>query len=366
MRRGTIFVLLFGLAAALVIGISQFLRALPPLTITAAVHPLAEGWLRAAVGSFNDANVLINGSERIVVQLQTIDDVSVWRGSAPFSAQSHPTLWIPALDASIGYAVELRLPFERIAPSIAQTPLVWGAFERYAAAARGAAPQLDWPQVQAAASAQNWASIVGGDPAWGFVDLVFSPPTSALGLAALLSGAAAFQDRGDVSPNTLSGEDFRAWLRPVLASIPNFNTVGGDPAAVLARGPAAGEIALAAESQWLLNLSGIVSRQPFVLSYPAHPLIFTFPAALWSDSQTTDSEREAARRFAEWLLLPSQQAAAAQYGLRPALGPVAADAPLFAAAAAYGFQAQPAITSAVEPPTRDAILRLLSWIDTIR
>ena len=48
MRRGTIFLILFIVIVAGIIGLSTFLQNQPPVEITVAVNPLAEEWVREA------------------------------------------------------------------------------------------------------------------------------------------------------------------------------------------------------------------------------------------------------------------------------------------------------------------------------
>jgi hypothetical protein len=365
MRRGSIFVILFALVALLIIGASQFLRTQPAAVITVAVSPLAEAWVRAAAASFNAASPLANGTQRVEISVQSMDDPVVWQdGTRPWSSTTHPDAWIPALAESVQYAADVRLPFEVVAPSVAQTPLVWGIFSSRAEVALTDASGLDWARVQEIAAAERW-DAVGGQEAWQFVKIIFgAPERSAGGLGAVLSGAAAFAGDPALTVDAVNAQPFRTWMQPVLASVPNFNTLGNDPAAVLTRGASAGEIALLPESQWLTNLNGIVAREPILFSYPQYTLMYQFPLALWNDAQTTDVQRQGARLFADYLLAAAQQTGAQAYGLRPASLLLSADAALFNAGAQYGIVATPDLTNTIQMPPRDAIVRLLGWANS--
>lgn len=367
MRRGSIFVILFALVALVIIGASQFLRTQPAAQITIAVSPLAEAWVRAAAASFNASAPLANGTQRIEVSIQSIDDPVVWQdGTRPWSSTAHPDAWIPALAQSVQYAVDARLPIELVTPSVAQTPLVWGIFQSRAEVALTDAATLDWARVQEIAAAERWDAI-GGQETWQFVKLIFgAPERSAGGLGAVLSGAAAFADTPAPTADDVSAAAFRTWMQPVLDSVPNFNTLGTDPAAVLTRGASAGEIALLPESQWLNNLNGIVAREPILLSYPQYMLVYQFPVAIWNDTQTTDVQRQGLRLFADWLLATAQQTGAQGYGLRPASQPLGVDAALFTAAAPYGIVNNLDVTQTIQPPPREAIVRMLGWASSAR
>ena len=363
MRRGSVFVILFVLVAAIIIGASQFLRSQPPLEVTIAVSPLAEDWVRASADAFNATNPLLGSGQRIAIRVQPVDDPAVWGDNArTFSAQEHPAAWIPALTASVDYAVELRLPVATITPATARTLLVWGIFESRAAVAQPDDAPLDWPRVQELAEMESWASVPGGQANWGFVKLIFSrPATTAGGLGVLFSGAGAFYDTADLATATLSDNAFRAWMQPVIDSVPNFNTLGADPAAALTRGPSTGEIALLPESQWLVQLNGIVQRESVRFSYPKYAVVYDFPVALWDAPEMTDIERDAVYRFADWLLQPAQQEGAIAFGLRPVSWDADAQAPLMAAAIPYGITPDLDLAATITAPTRNEVLRMLNW-----
>src|SRR5262245_56381781 len=128
MKRGPIIVIVFILAAAIVIGASQFLRSQPAMEVTLVVSPLAESWARGAVDSFNATSPLVNGTKRIHFNVQTLDDTNVWQGQSGWTATNHPDAWIPAASVSVDYAANVPLPVRTVTPSLARTPLVWGGF----------------------------------------------------------------------------------------------------------------------------------------------------------------------------------------------------------------------------------------------
>lgn len=359
MRRGTIVVIAFVVLAAVVIGVSQFLRAQPPLEITVAVSPLAEAWVRSAAESFNAAEHIVGTNRRVQVRVTAVDDVSVWSDEGLRQWQdAPPTAWIPATSASISYAS--RLPLEVIVPSVAQTMLVWGGFsDRVDVLTDGGMNLLDWDEVAQAAQAQRWANIPGAQASWGNVNLAFSRPNGSMaGLAALFSGAAAFADNPVVSGTTVVSSGFQNWIQPILQSVPNYNTLGNSVAQTMAtRGATVGGIALLPESEWLNNLRGslVAGANPIKLSYPAYTFVFDFPMARWQGM--TADESAAVDAFAAWLL----QQAPENYGLRRADGTVPETARLFAEAENYGAQRTPDLTQAITSPLRPEVQRLLVW-----
>jgi hypothetical protein len=249
-----------------------------------------------------------------------------------------------------------------LAESLARTPLVWGGYaSRVNVATNDGAQSFDWETVQRVAEEASW-SAVGGETSWQFVKLAFGRADQSMsGLAALFSGAAAFSDSAAISGVT-GANDFRNWMEPIIASVPNFQTLGADPAAAMARGPSTVEIALLPESLWLLNLNGLTDEEPIVFSYPVYQFLLDFPLAVWNDNTTaTDNERAAVTALSGWLLRSSEQNSLAQYGLRPAQSDPASTAILFAQAVDFGIQLQPDLTQIIQAPPRTEAQSLVQW-----
>ena len=235
---------------AIVIGISQFLQNQPPVEFTVAVNPLAEDWLREAVNAFNDTTPVVNATQRVQFQVEVVDDLSIWQDSQSVTADDHPAAWIATTSSSVEYANR----YEMVSPSLARTPLVWGGYSsRVNVATNDGATAFDWDAVQRVAEAESWASV-GGESSWRFVNLAFMQPDMTMsGLGALFSAAGEFTDSGDLSGGATRDSAYRDWLGPVIASVPNFQTLGTDPAAAMARGPSTAAMALLPESLWLAN-----------------------------------------------------------------------------------------------------------------
>jgi hypothetical protein len=371
-RRGSIFVVVFILVAAGVIGVSQFLQSQPPLEFTVAVSPLAEGWARPAVETFNNSDTLINGTQRIEFKVTVVEDIAVWQDDnrAEWTASGdHPNAWLPASRLSLDYATERRMPFEVAQPSVAQSVMMWGGF---ASRVNAAGSTLDWDSVVTAAEAGRWGNLDGGESSWGNVNLVFEQPDlSVSGLAFLLSGAAEFNAVAAITEAHITSGDFQDWMLPVVNSVPNFNTLGADPAASMAaRGASVGAIGLLPESMWLNNLDGLLKQEDMVLSYPEYQFRFEFPLARWQETSTStlaDSDVEqAVAALGNHLLSNAQQARVVEFGLRPMSGDVPAGAALFEEAATYGASLEPVAGQIIEAPSRTNSQRLLQWFNSAR
>ncbi len=363
MRRGTVIVFIFVILAAVVVGVSQFLQRQPPTEFALVVSPLAADWARDAVARFNDTAPVVNATQRVQFTVTTLDDLAVWQDAPGWTPENRPAAWLPASSVSVAYSPR----FDALIPSLARTPLVWGAYQSRAdvVTSRGERP-LDWDAVQAAAAAESWAALDGGRAEWRFVKLAFQRPDQTMsGLAALFTAAADFASAASVTGSAVRDSAFRAWLEPVIASVPSFQTLGADPAAAMARGPSTVEIALLPESLWLKNLNGLVSSEAVAFAYPQFQFVLDFPLAGWANAaEVTDTERAAVRALADWLAAPAQQAALPDYGLRPAHTEPGADARLFANAAPYGILLAPDYGQAVQAPARTEAQSLIQWFVT--
>jgi len=360
MRRGTIITVLFAVIAAAILGVSYLLVSRPPLTLTVAVSPLAEDWMRQTVSEFNEAGVLANGRRRVAVDVVTVSDTSVIQGSAPWTSEAHPALWLATSSAAVRYA-DPRYDFQPQVDTVARTPLVWGGFTERVAVL----PSLDWDAVATAAELESWAQI-GGEANWQFLKLAFPAPDASMsGIAVLLSGAAHYHDTPTPTASNLSNSDFRAWLRPIVRSVPNYNSLGSNPAQAMAqRGTSLADIALLPESQWLVSLGGF--RDDVQFRYPAQTILLDFPLVYWPTVEPDPDVPAAVDLFADWLLREQTQRTLPAYGLRPATTEPTSEAQLFAAAEPFGIQYQPDFTQPVQPPGRSAVLSLLTWYNQIR
>lgn len=369
MRRGTIFLIIFIVVSLGIVGASIFIKNQPPITITVAVDPLGEAWLRQAVTDFNNSETqILNGTRRVQVNVQVISELEVWRPTnrdTAWTAQNHPTAWIPSSSISLAYATSQ--PFEVIQPSVAKTLLVFAGYQsRVDVLTNNGAEPLTWEHIIRAAQTESWQAL-GGDPSWRFVNLAFSLPDRKMcGLGTLLSAAASLSDSPNLTSSALRGT-FTTEFAAVVQSVPNFNSIGNDVAAYMARGgPATVDFAIAPESLWLNNLSGLVANEPVRFSYPDYAFVFDFPLAIWQDQHTTSEQRQAAQAFGTWLMGETPQNSALRYGLRPASGVVPPSAELFFEAQQYGIQLDVSLDDHIQPPGQADTQGLLTWFQTAR
>ena len=363
--RGTIFIVLFILVAAAIIGLSRFLGAQPPVEYTLAVDPLAQPWADAAVAKYNAIQPTING-HRIQFRVLAVDDLSVWQGQNVWTTKNHQDAWLAASRASVDYARANGIAFVNVVDSLARTPMVWGGYTSRTdlLTSTGTLP-LDWPQVQGAAAKMiqgNW-DVLGGDKSWGFLKLGFGQANSKIsGLAALFSAAASYNQKADLTQTTLSAQIFRDWLSPIIKSKPSFTTPG-DPALAMARGPSTIEMALFPEVQWLLNIKGMNNQEAVRVNYPAYQFMLDFPLVSWKDDTVEDADRQAAvKQLGDWLANAQQQASLPDFGLRSAATEPTQANDLFRVAIQFGIAFTPDYGQAVQAPSANEVRGLIQFV----
>lgn len=348
MRRGTVFIVLFVLVAAAIIAATTLLRGQEALEITVAVDPLADEWVRAAALRYNDSGATVGIGRRVRVLVTTRSDSSVLQ--QPWSAQDVAVGWIPAWSTLAAAGRGSVVSAQTIVSSLARTPLVWMSYEQRA----DIIPEVSWQGVQAAANSER-------------VELAFSlPPQSVQGLAALVSGAAEYHQTSILSEANLSDPAMRAWLTPVIESVPNFNTLGANIARYVAgvQGSTV-DAAIAPESQWIGALSTLTSRGQPRFGYPSSMVLFDFPFITLRDSTTTDDQLSAAQSFAAFLTSPSQQSSLEEYGLRPAQSDPLPSSVVFGPAQQYGILAELPAVQPVQLPGTSSIQAFLTWFNGV-
>lgn len=357
--RGTIVLVLFVVIVGAIIGLSQFLQNQPPLEITVAVNPMAEDWMQSVAAEFNDSDVFANGTIPIQVNVITASDVAVWESGVNWTIDDHPEMWIPASSASVSYTPS-NVRYSIIVDSTARSPLVWGGFESRVNLLSETGT-LDWDVLAEAVQTNdgNWASL-GGQSGWGFLKLAYARPANDIaGLAVLFSGAGEFTGSTTLDRQALLQDDFNDWMRAIVGAVPNFQTLGGDPAATMAsRGTSVAEIALLPEVLWLNSLDDLGGSDPITFSYPSTQFILDFPLAMWDDNNVSDDTRTAVEAFADYVMGAGQRSVT-DFGLRPADGEPDDNDLRFASGTSFGIILEPDYGQVVTAPDRNTADTLL-------
>ena len=347
MRRGTFVIILFVLVAGAIIAATTLLRSQPALEITIAVDPLAEAWVRDAALSYNESGATVGVGRRVRVLITTRSDTQVLQ--TPWVPNDQAVGWIPAWSSLAAISRGSTVTTQTVALSLARTPLVWMSY----ANREGEIPDVSWSGIQDVADNDN-------------INLAFSlPPQSVQGLASLISAVADFHQTGILSDSMLSDSAMRAWLMPLIGSVPNFNTFGPNVALYVA-GPQGGTVdaAIAPESQWLAALNTLTAKGQPRFAYPAFPVVFDFPFITLRDIATTDDEISAAQSFAAYLSSSAQQQNLERFGLRPAQIDPQATSAVFGTAQQYGIAATLPSAQPVQLPSSSSVLSLLTWFNS--
>jgi hypothetical protein len=368
-QRGTFIIVLFILIAAGIVGFSRFKGMQPPATYTLAVDPLAQSWAENAVAAFNATQPTVNG-HGVTFKVVTVDDLNVWQGQNVWTPKNHQDAWLAASHASVDYARANGLNLVNVADTLARTPMVWGGYVSRAnlLTSSGTIP-LDWAVVQGAAdkmTQQRW-DVVGGDRNWGYLKLGFGQVNIKVsGLAALFTAAATYNKADDLTQSSLSAQAFRDWLLPIIKSKPSF-AISGDPVVVMTSGPSTIELAMFPESQWLLNIKGMINQEEVRVNYPAYQFMLDFPLVRWQDDTPEDADRQAAvKQLGDWLAAGQQQAALPNYGMRPATGEPTQANDLFRVAIQYGIAFAPNYGQPILAPTVNEVKGLIQYVTSNR
>ncbi|HLF27233.1 MAG TPA: substrate-binding domain-containing protein [Anaerolineae bacterium] len=373
-----------GIAVALALWLATnvFNVALPgvdtsPIEVRLIVAPAAYEWVSAAATQFNAQGQRLN-RRPITLRAVAQDGVGVYHQLNSSGLRPPPSAWI----AEGTFAVDLANLGARQAGgpdvfaaegSVAQSVLMWGSFSDRVAALDARFGGLSWSALhEAALAVQGWSSL-GGRAEWGFFKMVLADPNkSSEGLAALLSAAAEFHGKNDLTAADISDPGFQQWAQALIDAVPSFANLGLEPARALAlRGPSAGDVGLLLESDLLSAASGLFNWQPPVLRYAVSAVAFDFPFAVWvgpevgGDSGRRNAEQEAARLFRDYLLSDAQQRQAETLGLRPATGNAAdTEGSLFARWMSLGVQPGRPATASVNA-NAEAVLAALRWVNRV-
>jgi hypothetical protein len=359
--RTTLILVIFVVILAVIFGISQFLQSQPPIAVTVAVDPLAEAWAKAAATAYNASSPIVNGTVRVQVQIQVMDDLEVWRGNPNWTSQNHPDAWLAASSLSLSY-LSPNLALETAHSSLARSPLVWGGFRNRLDLITSTLP-FDWDAVQVAADAGRWQNLgVQNDPA--NVNMAIAWPTNSMaGIGALMTAVSSYSDSPGFDRNLLISPEFESWWQPIKDAVLNSQRLGVNPAATMAsRGTSAADFALLPEVLWLQALGGFDSAN-FALAYPEYQFVLDFPYSVWDDSQTDANEKAAAEAFGFFLAGEQGQSLALANGLRPANAEPTSSATVFNAGLDYGILLEPSYGTATTAPSRSLVDGLLGLVN---
>jgi Ca-activated chloride channel family protein len=264
-----------------------------------------------------------------------------------------PVVWSPAA-AAWGAVLNTRLADQGKPPLVGEgtpfmlSPLVIAMPRPMAEALGYPAKPLGWADILAlATSSGGWASV--GHPEWGPFRLGKTNPNfSTSGLNALIAQAyAATGKSSGLSPEDLARPDVEAFARGVESAVVHYGDTTLTFLNNLYRADRRGTAlsyasAVAVEEQSVIsynqgNPDGILDpgeqprppKVPLVAVYPKEGTLYSdHPFFVLDAGWVRPEQRDAAQRFADFVLRPESQQKVISFGLRPANPQVPKAAPL--------------------------------------
>ncbi|RMF04543.1 MAG: hypothetical protein D6768_03015 [Chloroflexi bacterium] len=304
-QNKSLFFVIIGLAVLAVVGMAVFvlffrdsideisaLQAATPIQVVVA--PGIKPWVDDAARKFNA------GQTNTAITVIAADELVPGTKFRPTGQPPFPAAWlaeadfVPALAARNGYRFDNP-------QSVAGANLAWGAYTDKLDAFTQEYGELTWENI--------YPKATGPD---GFRLVIASPHSTAEGLAALASAAAA-----RAGSNTLTADDIGsvdAWLTETLG---NHNAQPrAEPAQTLAsvQGRSIGDAGLLSTASW--RAAKLDQSGQFTVLLASPNVAFTYPFTIWADAPP--DAQKTAEAFRQFLLAPEQQAALAQFGFDPA------------------------------------------------
>ncbi|MFW6195653.1 MAG: substrate-binding domain-containing protein [Chloroflexota bacterium] len=344
-----------------------------PVTVSVVVALPIEPWASSAAEAYNEAERLIEGRP-IEVEILPRDGQSAFQRWANGEFDPVPTAWLAESRAWVTQANTAALDRTRQdifleggqyrAQPIGLSPLVWGIWsDAYQTLSREFETEdISWNEMHEAAVSDGWGAL-GGDEGRGRFKLVVAHPRrDPAGLSAMVSAAGAFYDKPSVQSDDFENPEFLTWLEEMLDTVVDFSPFGWENMLLYGRGN--GDAGMMVESFLLREMEGLQQRwgpDPLEIVYPDPISWFDFPYAIYMGSETSAVEKEAALRFKEFLLSADQQAAALEFGLRPACPECPSDGGLIDRWEGAGVSQEIPAASRMRPASRAGLEFLTNW-----
>lgn len=345
---------------------------LEPLQIQVVTAVPAYAWANAAAESFNAQQHTLDG-QVIEVEVIVMDGLSALNKWGQGEFMPYPTAWLAESRAWVEQAnlVALERTNQDIflstgryrAQPVVLSPLVWGIWEdAYSTmSAYFGTEQISWDEIHQAAVIGQWQDM-GGQDAFGHFKLVVAhPKRDPAGLVAIVAAAGEYYDKPTLSAEELHDPEFLLWLSEQFDTVVDFSPFGAEN--MLLFGRSNGDAGQIVESYLLMNMAALEKRwgQSLIIVYPDPIAWFDFPYTVYMGPETSAAEKEAALLFKQYLLTADQQAAALEFGLRPACAECPSDGGLISKWQTNGVQENIPSASRMRPASRSGLEALTEW-----
>lgn len=316
-------------------------------TITVNYGTEKEKWLIDATNRFMTANPSIKvnlvgqGSMDSYQALSQITESSTKLGSNPL-----PALWTPAAMIQVNLLNSRNQMNKELATAckrLVLSPLVIMAWEDRAKIFETAYKDKGgitfgniFDAVDRNGKIKGLWSAIGGQANWGFIKIGHTDPTTGnSGMMLLIGLANNYYGRTQaVTVADISNAKFVTFMTEIEKSVfalgKSTGTFMND---VIVKGPSSYDFVVVYEALALENYKNAVGRQgqPLRIVYPQYNLYSDHPICLVDHPAITAAERDAAKKYQDFLLTPEIQKLAVTYGFRPADPSV----PIFGAATLF-------------------------------
>jgi ABC-type Fe3+ transport system substrate-binding protein len=294
-----------------------------------------EAWFTEAISQFQKANpgILVNlkgqGSMASYAALSQISETSKTLGNDPI-----PALWSPAASIQVNLLNSQNQMNKELAASckrLVLSPLVIMAWEDRAKVFEAAYKDKGgitfsnlFDAVDRKGKAQGKWENIGGDPAWGYIKLGHTDPSSSnSGMMLLLGLANNFYGRTQaLTVPEITDSKFVYFMTEIEKAVttPLGSSTGTFMDDVVTKGPSSYDFVLVYEALALEKYKAAIGRQaqPLRIVYPAYNLYSDHPLCLIDHPSITADQRTAAVKLQQFLLTPEIQKLAVKYGFRPA------------------------------------------------
>jgi hypothetical protein len=267
-------------------------QASMPVTLSVAVPPALESWVKASAVDFNQQNPFVQVE---VTQLRGLD---ANRRLNTLSGQAD--VWIA--EADFARAVAGGIPYEAQGTPVAQDGFLWVAVKTRAELAGN----LNWISV---------AQVAGNNPQFR---IAMPPANTVEGMAACWLAAAEYHQTGTVTAAQITDPAFKKWLAALLLAAPDRNR---SPRDQLSTRPPQADAGLILNSDWSQLAQNSFNAQP-----PSNSVVFNYPYYVrtnWPNLQPDEisAHQDAAAKFKAYLLSSGPQSKLTGYGLTPVATP---------------------------------------------
>jgi len=300
-----------------------------PIKISIITALPVEQWVTRASEIYNSEEHFVKGRKELV-EVIPMDGLSALNKWARGEFNPVPTGWLAESRAWVDQAniAALKRTGQDIflaggryrAQPVVLSPLVWGIWrDAYKSLSNHmGTKEISWDELHKAAVIGKWKDM-GGETNQGMFKLVVAHPRrDPAGLTAMVGAAGEYFDKPIVTSKELRDPNFLNWLSDLFGTVVDFSPFGVENMFLFGRSN--GDAGQIVESYLLINMEGLEKRwkQPLRILYPDPIAWFDFPYAIYMGKETSAEEKQAALDFKNYLISADQQAAALDFGLRPA------------------------------------------------